>query len=70
MTILKAEAALRHVSCFSVDESSGICHIEYTDQTECYKPLCECADIVLAFRVLHHASSREIIRICRTAALR
>ena len=63
--IYNASMTLQHISCFSVDERTGICHIEYTDQSECYKPMYKCMDILRAIDILHRLAIDEYNRICQ-----
>ena len=64
MTVTEAKTRLEHVACFSVNEKTGICHIEYSDRPECYKPLCKCVDLVLAIDILHRFAIDEYNRLC------
>ena len=66
MSVEKAKSTLKYISGFSVDEHTGICHVEYTDRPECYKPMYECVDIFLAIKILHKFAHDEYIRLCRS----
>ena len=63
--IHKANMTLEHISCFSVDERTGICHIEYTDRPECFKPMYKCADILRAIDILHRLAIDEYNKLCQ-----
>ena len=62
----RAKATLEHISRFSVDERTGICHVEYTDRPECFMPMYKCADIFRAIDILHRFAIDEYNRLCRS----
>ena len=68
MTVTKAKSTLKYISGFSINEQTGICHIEYTDRPECYLPMYECVDIFLAIKILHQFAHDEYKRLCRAEA--